>query len=148
MAAQGKRVIRTRLGEREIAEDAIVRFPHGLIGFEAQRDFVLLQVSESSPFLLLQSVEDPGLGLLVADPLSFIENYGVRLDAAEKRILGISGDEELAVLATVSIPRNAPEKTTLNLTGPIVINSAARVGIQSPQTDASFPPHVYLATGA
>jgi flagellar assembly factor FliW len=147
MAAQGKRVIRTRLGEREIAEDSIVRFPHGLIGFEDKREFVLLQVNDSSPFLLLQSIEDPGLGLLVADPMAFIEDFGVRLDGAEKKILGITGDEELAVLTTVSIPRNEPEKTTLNLSGPIVINTAARVGIQSPQTDSAYPPHVYLAGG-
>lgn len=140
-------MIQTRLGEREIAEDSIVRFPHGLIGFEDRRGFVLLQVNESSPFMLLQSVEDPGLGLLVADPLAFIDNYGVRLDGAEKKILGLEGEDEFAVLATVSIPRNEPEKTTLNLSGPIVINTRARVGIQSPQTDSSFPSHVYLATG-
>ncbi|MGE4469502.1 MAG: flagellar assembly protein FliW [Desulfovibrio sp.] len=140
-------MIRTRLGEREIVEDSIVRFPHGLVGFEDRRDFVLLQVNDSSPFLLLQSLEDPGLGLLVADPLSFIENYGVRLDSAEKKILNHQEDAELAVLVTVSIPRNRPEETTLNLSGPIVINTSAKVGIQSPQTDSSYPPHVFLAGG-
>nr|WP_327083018.1 flagellar assembly protein FliW [Paucidesulfovibrio gracilis] len=140
-------MIQTRLGEREIAEDAVVCFPHGLIGFEDRRQFVLLQVNDDSPFLLLQSLEDPGLGLLVADPLAFIAHYGVRLDGAEKRILGNAEDDELAILTTVSIPRNRPQETTLNLSGPIVINTKARVGLQSPQTDSSFPPHVFL-TGA
>ncbi|MEF2145077.1 MAG: flagellar assembly protein FliW [Desulfovibrionaceae bacterium] len=138
------RLIRTRLGEREIAEDAIIRFPHGLIGFENMRDFVVLQVHDDSPFLLLQSLEDSGLGLLVADPLAFVGDYGVRLDAAEKRILQVQGSETLAILATVSIPKNEPEKTTLNLSGPIVINTEARVGLQSPQIDSAFPPRMRL----
>ena len=38
-----------------------------------------------------------------------------------------------AVLVTVSIPAGAPEQAALNLTGPIVINYEARVGLQVPQ---------------
>lgn len=37
------------------------------------------------------------------------------------------------MLVTVSIPAGAPEQAALNLTGPIVINYEARVGLQVPQ---------------
>ena len=64
MAGRSKKItIRTKLGEREIARDSIIYFPHGLIGLDDKREFVLLQVRENSPFLLLQCVTDAGLGL-------------------------------------------------------------------------------------
>ena len=52
---------------------------------------------------------------------------------AEKQLLHIESLEQAAVLVTVSIPAGAPEQAALNLTGPIVINYEARVGLQVPQ---------------
>lgn len=145
MAEDGKRIIKTRIGEQEIAEDGIISFPQGLIGFEGMREFVLLQVGEESPFLLLQSLEDPGLGFLVADPYPFLEGYEIKLGQAERHVLDLEKDKSPAVLVTVNIPRDDPQKTTLNLSGPIVLNSEARLGLQVPQIDSAFPPRVHLS---
>ncbi len=132
----------TRLGEREISPDGIIYFPRGLIGLENKREFALLNVKDDdSPFLLLQCVTDPGLGLLVADPYAFIEEYDVRLDKLDRKTLKTENIKQLAILVTVTIPQNKPEDTTLNLQGPIVINHEARIGLQVPQTDASYPTH-------
>ena len=132
----------TRLGEREIRSDAIIYFPRGLIGLEDKRDFVLLSVKEDeSPFLLLQCTTDPGLGLLVADPYSFIDDYDVKLENPDRKTLKLESVKQLAVLVTVTIPQNKPEDTTLNLQGPIVLNTQARIGLQVPQTDAGYPTH-------
>ena len=38
MAKKIKRSIATRLGQRDIAEDSILYFPHGLIGIEDKRE--------------------------------------------------------------------------------------------------------------
>ena len=141
MAKERKKIIRTRIGEREITEDGIIYFSRGLIGFDDKRDFALIQLSENSPFLLLQSLEDPGLGLLVADPYSFMDDYEVRLSEAEKRILRVENVRQLAVLVTVTIPPGRPNETTLNLGGPIVINSEAKRGMQVPQVDSKYPTH-------
>lgn len=141
MAKKIKRSIATRLGQRDIAEDSILYFPHGLIGIEDKREFVLLQVGENSPFLLLQCLGDADLGLLVADPYSFLEDYSVKLDTAQKRILRISNIRQIAVIVTVTIPQGQPEETTLNLAGPIVINTEARIGLQAPQIDSKYPTH-------
>lgn len=129
----------TRLGEREIAEEGIVYFPHGLIGLEDKREFSLLTVQEGSPFLMLQCVTDPGLGLLVADPYAFLDDYDVKLDAAEKKILRITSIRQVAVLVTVTIPKDQPEDTTLNLSGPIVMNTEERIGLQVPQVSSGYP---------
>lgn len=132
----------TRLGEREISPDGIVYFPRGLIGLEDKREFVLLSVrDDDSPFLLLQCVTDPGLGLLVADPYSFLDDYDVKLENPDRKTLRIQNVKQLAVLVTVTIPQNKPENTTLNLQGPIVINTEARIGLQIPQTEAGYPTH-------
>ncbi len=133
----------TRLGEREISPDGIVYFPRGLIGLEDKREFALLSVKEDSPFLLLQCVTDPGLGLLVADPYSFIDDYDVKLEKLDRKTLQIKNVKQLAILVTVTIPQNKPENTTLNLQGPIVINHEARIGLQVPQTEAGYPTHFH-----
>ncbi|WP_319466161.1 flagellar assembly protein FliW [uncultured Pseudodesulfovibrio sp.] len=141
MAKERKQKIMTRLGEREISLDSIIYFPRGLIGLEDKREFVLLNVRDESPFLLLQCVTDPGLGLLVADPYAFIESYDVKLEKIDRKSLKIKNVKQLAILVTVSIPQNKPENTTLNLQGPIVINTEVRIGLQVPQTEAGYPTH-------
>lgn len=133
----------TRLGTRRIDPDKIIVFPHGLIGFEDQREFTLLQLREDSPFLVLQSLNDPNLGLLVGDPYAFLPEYSIKIGDAEQNMLQVSSAAELAVLVTVSIPPGHPERTSLNLTGPILINHEARIGIQAPQSDVN-PPRVLL----
>jgi flagellar assembly factor FliW len=144
MAKERKIKIMTRLGEREVSPDGIVYFPRGLIGLENKREFALLSVREGdSPFLLLQCVTDPGLGLLVADPYSFIDNYDVKLENPDRKTLKIKNVKQLAILVTVTIPQNKPEDTTLNLQGPIVINTEARIGLQVPQTEGGYPTHFH-----
>lgn len=132
----------TRLGEREVSPDGIIYFPRGLVGLEDKRDFALLKVrDDDSPFLLMQCLSDPGLGLLVADPYSFIDGYDVKIENADRKVLRLDSIRELAVLVTVTIPQHKPEDTTLNLQGPIVINTRTRIGLQIPQTEAGYPTH-------
>nr|WP_321256480.1 flagellar assembly protein FliW [uncultured Pseudodesulfovibrio sp.] len=132
----------TRLGEREVSSEGIIYFPRGLVGLEDKREFALLSVkSDDSPFLLLQCITDPGLGLLVADPYSFLDDYDVKIENIDRKALKVDNIRQLAILVTVTIPQAKPEDTTLNLQGPIVINTEARIGLQVPQTEAGYPTH-------
>ena len=141
MAKKQERVIQSRIGKLSIAPERVLHFPRGLIGFENEREFTLVQIREDSPFLILQSMNDPRLGLMVADPYSFIQDYDVVVGEAERKMLRIENIRQVLVLVTVTIPPGSPENTTLNLTGPVVINLQARVGLQVPQTDAKYPSH-------
>lgn len=136
--------VQTRLGEQKVSLDRVLRFPRGLIGYEDKRDFVLLQIREEVPFLVLQSLEDPGLGLMVADPYSFVDDYSIRLSDAEQHMLNVDRPGQVSVLVTVSIPAGKPEDTCLNLIGPVVINHEARIGLQVPQSEGTHPAKVYL----
>ncbi len=135
MERNTEREIDTRLGRRCIDTDKIVHFPQGLAGFEQEREFILLQIRPEAPLLILQSVNTPVVGLLVADPYSFLDKaqFTPVLGAAEKQLLRIENLDDAAVLVTVSIPAGVPEEAALNLTGPIIINHEARVGMQVPQ---------------
>lgn len=145
MAEVKELVIQTRLGQRSVSADRIIHFPRGLIGFEQLQRFTLLQIKEDSPFLLLQSVDDPQCGLLVADPYSFMDRYEVKVGDSEQKILKLESRENVAVLVTVTIPPGRPENTTLNLSGPIIINTQTRIGLQIPQTDPDIPSHFSLS---
>lgn len=135
MARDKEIEIDTRLGRRSIQTDKIVHFPRGLAGFENEREFILLQIVPDAPLLILQSVHLPQVGLLVADPYSFLDKtYAPAVSAAELQILQLKSLRDAAILLTVSIPAGEPDKAVLNLTGPIVINHAACLGLQVPQS--------------
>lgn len=136
--------VTTRLGRQIIDRNKVITFPHGLIGFEDRREFTLLQIREGSPFLLLQCLDEPALGLLVADPYVFLKNYPIKIGEAEQHLLRITSLQEAAVLVTVAIPPGKPELTTLNLTGPILVNHRLRIGLQAPQANPDFPAQFYL----
>ena len=141
MAKKQERVIQSRLGKLSVPSERVLHFPRGLIGFESEREFTLLKIKEDSPFLILQSMNDPRLGLLVADPYGFIQDYDVVVGEAERKLLRIENIRQVLVLVTVTIPAGKPENTTLNLPGPVVINMQARIGLQVPQVDAKSPSH-------
>ncbi len=133
MARNKEIEIDTRLGRRSVDADKVIRFPRGLAGFENEQDFTLLQIRPEAPLLILQSMNNPQVGLLVADPYSFLQSYPVIVGEAEQKLLQIERMEDAAILVTVAIPAVEPENATLNLTGPIVINHKARIGLQVPQ---------------
>lgn len=114
------------------------------MGFEESRQFTLIQIREESPFLLLQDIETPELGLIVTDPFAFLPKYSVKVGDSEAATLQASDIKHLSVLVTVSIPPGEPDNTCLNLSGPILINSVAKRGVQVPQVDSRVTSQVLL----
>ncbi|NMC48424.1 MAG: flagellar assembly protein FliW [Desulfovibrio sp.] len=141
MAQENEKVIQSRVGEITVPLERVIRFPRGLIGFENHKEFTLIHLREDSPFHVLQSMESASLGLLVADPYSFMTEYEVVVGEADRKLLGIEDHNDVSVFVTVSIPVGRPELTTLNLSGPLVINTRTRLGLQIPQTDSKYPSH-------
>ncbi len=68
----------SRFGEVEIADDAVLTFPDGLIGLPGTR-YVLLPHSSESPFYWLHSVEHPEIAVPVTSPWLFFADYEVRV---------------------------------------------------------------------
>ena len=139
-----EKVIETRLGKQNISLDKTIDFPRGLIGFESEHKFALLQMREDFPFLMLQSLTTPSVGLLVTDPYTFYPEYLIEIGDAEQKILQVKKREQLTVLVTIFIPPNRPEETVMNLTGPILINHELKIGLQVPQVNRNLPPQMLI----
>ena len=139
-----EKVIETRLGSQNISLDKVIHFPRGLIGFEREQEFTLLQMRDDLPFLMLQSINTPNVGLLVTDPYTFYPEYLIEIGDAEQKILKVENREQLTVLVTVFVPPNRPEDTVMNLSGPILINHELKIGLQVPQVDGKLPPQMKI----
>jgi flagellar assembly factor FliW len=127
------KVLSKPYGEIEVDERQKVRFPSGLFGFEALREFVLLDATQQ-PFYWLQSLEEPSVAFVLIDPLMFRPDYSPDAEPEEIAEIGVASPDDLLVLAIVTIPESQ-KGMTANLQGPLLINRRARLGRQSISTN-------------
>jgi flagellar assembly factor FliW len=109
----------SRFGRVEIDPARVVEFPDGLIGLGGSR-YALLAADADSPFLWLQSLEDPELALPVTDPSRFFTSFSVQLDDADAERLGLDDTSAVAVYVTVRAAEEL-EDFTANLKAPILV---------------------------
>ncbi|MCW5936820.1 MAG: flagellar assembly protein FliW [Fimbriimonadaceae bacterium] len=111
-----------RFGEIEFDPVDVLEFPEGLVGLPAMRQFLVIPHRSAGPFFWLQSVEEPGFAVLTVDPEIYQPGYSTQI----LKVLGrepVDGPTEL-VYTVCTIPPGDPNGMTLNLAGPIVINTA------------------------
>lgn len=118
-----------RFGSLEVEENQIITFPEGLPGFSGQRRFVLVDLQEGSPLKFLQSVDDPDLAFLVAEPLTFFPGYRVLVQPEDLTPIALEMPERGIVVAIVSVPEEF-KQATVNLKAPVVINPETALGRQ------------------
>jgi len=136
----------TRFGEVEIAEDRVLTFPKGLLGFGDRTRFCLLQPNEEACFLWLQSVEDPALAFVVTDPSLFVPDYSVPIRADQMEALGMPGLDDAQVFVIVN---KVGEALTGNLQGPLVVSETSRTGEQFVLSEKRWTTrHTLLRVGA
>ncbi|MGD9790277.1 MAG: flagellar assembly protein FliW [Phycisphaerales bacterium] len=117
----------TRFGTIEIAEDRVIQFPKGLLGFSDRRRFCLLEPGEDTCFFWLQSVDDPALAFVVTDPSLFVPEYSVPIRPEQMSELGLERLEDAQVFVIVN---KVDQTLTGNLQGPLVINTISKSGEQ------------------
>lgn len=118
-------------GEVEIADDKIIHFPSGIVGFPELTEFTLLHDEEKGAGSIhwLQSVQEPGFAMPVMDPLLVCPDYNPEVDDELLKPLGGLDPEEILVLVTVTVPSDL-KKMSVNLRGPIIINATAKKACQ------------------
>jgi flagellar assembly factor FliW len=97
-----------------------VRMPTGLMGFEAIREYELIFQPEERPFGWLQACDPSGLAFVVVDPFLVLPEYRPDIPPPDVALLGLNGPEDALLLNIVTI--HGPNRATVNLKGPIVIN--------------------------
>ncbi|WP_044022877.1 flagellar assembly protein FliW [Bacillus sp. SG-1] len=110
-------------GEIEVTPEALLTFEHGIPGFLEEKQFTLLPLPDNNEFQILQSLETPELGFVVASPFVFFQDYDFTLDTATVDQLGSPSEKEVEVLSILTIKEPLHESTA-NLQGPIIINLA------------------------
>jgi len=124
------RKIKMRLGgEVEITNRNLIRIAEGLLGFPDFEEFALIPHGEESPFLWLQSVDEPELAFITIDPRIFQPDYQPDVAPDELAMIGLNAAAAAALLSIVVIPEN-PERMTANLQGPVLINPENHLGRQ------------------
>ena len=116
----------TRFGTVEIAEDRVICFPKGLLGFSEFRKYCLLEPAEDSAFFWLQSLDDPSLAFVVTDP-SFVPDYSVPDPVGADGDLGLSRLEDAGVRDR---EQGGPDPDGGNLQGPAGDQHAQSAGEQ------------------
>ena len=118
-------------GEIEIADDKVIHFPSGIIGFPELTDFALVHDEERGIGTIhwLQSIQEPAFAMPVMDPLLVCSDYNPEVDDELLKPLGELVAEEMLVLVTVTVPSDLT-KMSVNLRGPIIINAIEKKACQ------------------
>ena len=138
----------TRFGRLEVSKDKIINFPNGLMGFSEYKRYILMDYKDTS-LKWLQAVDAPHLAFIVMQPFEFFPDYSVKMEDSIKDLLEIKDEDDITIL---SILRVEGEKVTVNLQGPLVINSLNKRGVQivndDPQFSCKAPLHPLSATSS
>jgi flagellar assembly factor FliW len=108
-----------RFGELELADEALVEFPLGLIGLPGS-GYALLDVSPESGIRWLHSTEDPALALPVLDPRAALLGFQLAVGVEERQRIGTEDLEKTQVYVTVRASPD-PAQTTVNLRAPLIV---------------------------
>jgi flagellar assembly factor FliW len=111
----------TRFGTMDVAPEAVIEFPTGLIGLPGTR-YTLVARDEENVFLWLHSLDKPELALPVTNPWRFFVDYEVELSDAEAERIGVTDAAQADVYVTVRAGESLADFTA-NLRAPILISA-------------------------
>ncbi|MFF6014762.1 flagellar assembly protein FliW [Lysinibacillus fusiformis] len=127
------------LGEVEIIEQDILTFEHGLLGLEEERKFILLPIDADLPLAILQSVERPEIGFVVAYPFAFKKDYSFDISEEDFEQLHLEKEEDVLTYSIVTM-KDTFQDSTINLLAPLIINMKKKCGKQIVLQDSkSYP---------
>lgn len=113
-------------------------FPEGLPAFERETRFRLVEPESLRPLMLLESLSTPGLRFVCVAVELLVPDYRLDLSDSDRILLCAAGSESrLRLLAIVTFPLEGPP--TANLRAPVVLNPAARLGIQVIPPNDAYP---------
>jgi len=118
-------------GTVDVAEDKVINFPNGLLGFEDKKQFMLAhEDGKGEPLsFTLQSVDDAALAFQIIDPTALGFNYELELTDEENALLQTPAAEDVAVMITL-YRQEESGGVAPSLRAPLIINLKARVGLQ------------------
>ncbi|MGH7725576.1 MAG: flagellar assembly protein FliW [Candidatus Eiseniibacteriota bacterium] len=130
--------IKTRsLGEVEATPESFITLPEGLLGYEEQREFVLVSPTEFAPFRWLLSFSDPELAFPVLDAHLVSAEYKPQIPTSDRRALGAAESDLIDLLVLASVDPSTG-KLTVNLRAPIALSAERRIARQVVLSDGRW----------
>lgn len=123
------KIISKHFGEIEVNDADIFDFSEGILGFEDEKRFVLIN-EEGEPIVWLQSVVSPTVCVPLIDPVLIMEDFKFKISKEVEKGIGIVEGENLGTFVVVVIQSDI-SKSTANLRSPILLNSEKKKGIQT-----------------
>lgn len=124
-------LVKTReYGEIQVSEENKIIFQKPIFGFEELKEYYLIPLEEPEQFTLLQSADHMDISFILTQPRLFISDYILDIDDNDASLLSITNHEDIVDYAIVTIPQNI-EDITMNILGPIVVNSSNNHAVQS-----------------
>lgn len=127
----------SRFGQVAIANDDVITFPEGLLGFNELRRFILLDDPTDEIFIWLQSCEEPGIAFPLLEPELFASTYNVQLTKHDLETMGLKSSEGVRFFTIITIPAD-PTQMTANLKAPIAVHVPTRAARQVVLQDNSL----------
>ena len=136
-----------KFGEVTVNTGSIVTFPEGVPGFERFHRYGLVSVDEEAPFLRLLSVDEPSLGFVILNPRTIWADYNPKMGPEDLDGLKVREGEDVDVYCIVTLSP-VPEEGTVNLKGPIAINTRTMTARQVILMDDRYTTkHSLIAAG-
>lgn len=137
--------VETRLfGKIDIEEEKIITFTNGMLGFPDMKRFTIIFDEErpgKSGIMWFQSLDEPQFAMPVMEPNKVLPDYNPTVNDELLSSLGELTENNIYVLVTVTVPSDIT-KMTVNLKGPIVINTdtllASQIVVED-DTEVRFP---------
>ena len=112
------KIMTSRFGEIEVAEDAVIHFAAGIPAFEEEHEFLIIPYGDDSPYSFLQSVKTPDLAFLIT------------IDDDVEHELALNSPDDVLIYTVLTLSGKEIRDLTANLIAPIVINARTRKGKQ------------------
>ncbi|MFZ5762936.1 MAG: flagellar assembly protein FliW [Thermodesulfobacteriota bacterium] len=130
-ATAGELAIDTsRFGRILVDADKVITMTSPFLGFPESRRFILRPHGQDSPFMWLQSLDNPGLAFVMLHAATFFPQYQPKIPAFVLKELGNPAEGEQEMFLILTIPKGNPQQMTANLLGPVVMNVARRLAKQ------------------
>jgi len=132
-----------KFGEISYNKSDVVSFIRPILGFNDLQRYIIISRPESEPFKWLQSIDDPIACFVILEPILICPDYSVEISAFDiRQMQGSDNQNDYHVYGIVTVPRGHPEDMTINLQGPVIINSknlnAVQLILNNPDYDIRY----------
>lgn len=112
----------------EVPADNRLQLPAGILGFEQFKDYMLLANPAEAPFAWLRVTENASLAFVVINPFLVMPDYAPDIPETDVEFLNLKEANDAILFNIVTVW--GPNRATVNLKGPIVINRHTHVAKQ------------------